>query len=61
MTEPTEAINLIFQAMKLGRSNYQIIRFPPTEKLMLDLRNGMLVGDVRSMDPMKDQGGLDYC
>ena len=40
-------IDDVFQAMKDGRLNYQIVRFPPTGALLLDMRNGIFLGDLR--------------
>lgn len=47
MMGPTEMVDSMFEAMMLGQVPYTIIRFPPTGRLMLDLRNGMLIGDLR--------------
>jgi len=46
MIGPAEIIDAMFEAMTLGQVPYIIIRFPPTGRLMLDLRNGMLVGNL---------------
>lgn len=50
MNHQEELIDTVFQAMITGRVNYQIIRFPPTGRLMIDLRNGMLMGDMSCSD-----------
>ena len=54
MSHP-ELIDLMFIAMASGHCKNQIVRFPYTEKLMLQLPDGILIGDLTKGSDEKDK------
>lgn len=44
--ELSDIIDDVFRKMKEGKLGYQLVRFPYTGDLLLDLRNGVVLGEI---------------
>lgn len=44
----SEIIDNVFKDMKEGKLNYQLVKFPYTGNILLDLRNGVVLGEIKA-------------